>query len=248
MKLFKKISALIAAVSIFGATVLANDLMFDEKLEYAANAEKVTVNVYTTQPDVGEWATLGVQYDNTVYTLNKAECTSMGTAIEFNDEDFENIITWAAPNGVEGVTAASPLFTLVFDVIEGKSPVGTTFLITEQCGDTSWIYNANGDDYTYEDVSITVTGNGPNYPTVTDEADNTRYVVIEEMGATTANPASRLYATYLGEVKSSNLYRLLGIDSAANTTVNFDSITVKMILPVGDEYPAAEDYSFDIAE
>lgn len=262
MRLFKKISALIAAVAIFGSTALAGDLRFDEKLEYAAEATKVTVNVYSNVDNMTMFSTFGVDFNNEVYTFNQGESTSQCTAPEWAVEE-EHIVTWATPANMTSINTSEPLATLIFDVNSGKSPVNTTFTISE---DYSMLSNT-AQDYFFDisGISITVTAATPaapqpgdikteetvlsgnkKYLEIYDKNTQPRYVVIDTISSIQADDASVLKATYGDEEKTAKLFDLLTVDEGATGGITINNLTIKMVLPYGSEQPGADDFSFAV--
>lgn len=69
------------------------------------------------------------------------------------------------------------------------------------------------------------------YMTVVDDNKVTRFVAMDEKTSVAATAASVLKATYAGETKQANLYKLLGVEAGAEGDVTIGKLTVKIVLP-----------------
>lgn len=169
MKILKKLSALIAAVAIFGTSAMAADFKFDDKIEYTTGDSSVTVSFYAGENvnSIGQDASVIITYDTSVYTLDKS--TALTSTVDGGWLSANaNQAIWGMNGTYEITDKSAPLFTLRFDVKSGANPVGTKFATHAD----SWMYSIEEDDFDTNGMEITVTAAGPQI-TVTENTDGT---------------------------------------------------------------------------
>lgn len=239
MKLLKKIAALLSAVTIFGMSVMAADFTFTD-VKYKAGDETVSVSLYAKSNVLSfeGGSSLMITY-NTDLTYVKASSSAYSSAIELiDDQQTPGQIALNIKDDIEDIDTSKAICTLTFTV--NGDPTGYEFKTKNIV-----IYDVTADcDLSTENISVVVTKDAPadpvpgtvgekdGYVTVVDDNKATRFVVTDTKTSVAATAASVLKATYAGETKQANLYKLLGVENAEELgNVTIGSLTVKAVLP-----------------
>lgn len=213
-----------------------------------------SVTIYLDVPEEGSGeANIFDSFDTATYGVVGSTMFSDITGMITNTSTDSNLFK---PSTI--IDEGAVFFTLYSATPVDTSKIKCTnlTLLIQDYGDTavasptvqqSWSYSSdvdmvdagNADFYAYTGTQTqepdpvpgtVVTKDG--YTTVVDDNKATRFVVTDTKTSVAATAASVLKATYAGETKQANLYKLLGVENAEELgNVTIGSLTVKAVLP-----------------